>query len=52
MEHTYTAASPSLVKNPKFKPKQGKVTLPQLKGDISGTCYFILLYLFSEWIII
>lgn len=40
MEHTYTAmtpqASPSLARNPKLKPKQGKVTLPHLKGDIPG----------------
>lgn len=47
MEHTYTAmtpqASPALVRNPKLKPKQGKVTLPHLKGDISGK--FIILIL-------
>lgn len=39
-EHTYTAmtpqASPSIARNPKLKSKQGKVTLPHLKGDISG----------------
>ena len=44
MEHTYTAmtpqATPSLARNPKMKPKQGKVTLPHLKGDISGVLIF------------
>ena len=43
-EHTYTAmtpqASPSIARNPKLKPKQGKVTLPHLKGDISGMVMF------------
>ena len=47
MEHTYTTmtpqASPSLVRNPKLKPKQGKVTLPHLKGDIPGTSTFLAL---------
>ena len=44
MEHTYTAmtpqASPSLARNPKLKPKQGKVMLPHLKGDIPGVSMF------------
>ena len=47
MEHTYTAVtpqgSPSLARNPKLKPKQGKVILPHLKGDIPGTSIFLTL---------
>lgn len=50
-EHTYAAvtpqASPSVTRNPKFK--QGKVTLPHLKGDISGVCSY---FLFSLIIVI